>query len=304
MKTFLSLLILFVLSGCGLSEFNSNASKDKCLINPSQSGCPQLEVSGLGPEDPIPGELSFGGYATASNKYSIPLHFRFLNAVDYELSDDPDADADLAISKLNQVMQNQGHQYIKFTKGTVESVIDEAYHFTTCTLSNLAQVINKYKRNDGIVVLLVNGLEGACAGMAPILAGPNDSESVALVEYHDPMVHGVFNPFAHEIGHIIGFFHTMSTAHMLGLHFWNDRMEQGIVSNPSLVCEKNFFYYIEEEDSIEGDLVSSIINWEPQNHLMKPFYDGSVETSSLFTEGYDYTSSWALDCYHQHYSDS
>jgi hypothetical protein len=314
MKTRLLFLhfCLYFFYSCGLSDFSANNRNTKeCIENPGLSQCLKGDI--LGPNDPYPGSVSEGGYQTSDNPSAIPVKFVFLNSVSETLSSNPTNDAQIAISKLNQAMTldehpntDESHQYLKFELSSAVETIDMEYHNTQCNLDVLGSLAAKYGSAGEMVIVVVNFLDSTCSGMAPIGVLPKHIASLGMVEYGDPFENNIWTPLVHEVTHMLGFFHTMYTAHKLGLELWNNRFDEGIVVDTNLKCDKKFYYYIHDGDYVSGFVYvdETQLRWDPMNNLMLHYYSEESEVPSLFTSGYKYSNSYALDCYHEHHSNS
>ncbi len=262
----------------------------------SSGGTPDPNGDGCDPGTHALGDVAQGGQC--DNGKLVPITFVFVNSSSKTLSSDPDADADLALAKMNEKFRHQGHAHIQFKLKEAIEVVDNTYHNTSCNF--LSSVSSKYASTDSMVMLLVNDLQGGCAGVSWLWVFPSDSFSVTMAEYKYPFEQGKFTPVIHEFAHSFGIHHTgneyQGSVPTTGLKTFNSILNQG--GRNSRRCSEQFSYFI---DPVRRNTAGQAggLTWNSYHNTMYPSFGGQPD-NGFFTSGYDYSMSWAFDCWYKH----
>ncbi len=247
-----------------------------------------------------PGAHNFGDVALGGqcdNGKLVPITFVFVNSSSKALSSNVQADADQALDKMNELFRYQGHAHIQFVLKEAKEVVDNTYHNTACNY--LSSVSQKYASTDSMVMLFVNDLQGGCAGVSWLWVFPKDSYSVTMAEYRHPFELGKFTPVIHEFAHSFGIHHTgneyQGSVPMTGLHTFNAVLNRG--GRSSRRCQEQFSYFIDPVRRNTSGQAGGL-TWNSYHNTMYPSFGGQPDLG-FFTEGYDYSMSWAFDCWYK-----
>jgi|GEM_PF-4226019 len=313
----LSLFIFLNLSSCFTSrqEIKSSSSesytgaqdnqvtKEHCQLFPTSEVCSASE-----PEAPTTpslqtqcegitheyGEVNLQTGCVKDEK--IPITFVFINSSSRKLSTDIQLDSTVAIDALNSAFYHQGNQFIEFTLSKSIEIVDDAFYNSSCSL--LGAAARKFGQKNALVMIFVNDLSGSCAGVSWMWAFPSNSISATMVEYRYPFIRGDFTPVVHEFAHMMGLNHTGNafegSVPKTGIKTFNEWLKFGSLSEKR--CSQEFVYYIDPEKESTASQVKGV-SWNSYQNTMYPSF-GSKPDNGFFTSGYDYSVSWAFDCWY------
>jgi len=245
-------------------------------------------------EEHIFGKARETAHATEGNE--IPISFVFINSSSQILTNNAETEANKAIDIMNQKFMRQGLAYVKFNLKSARTVVDDLYFNTSC--NQLGKVAAKYGTGNSMVMVVVNDLAGGCAGVSFLWKFPADKMAVTMSEFTDPFVHGRWTPVIHEFAHSFGLHHTgdeyPGSVPSTGLKTFNALLPSG---GDGRSCNAALKYFIDPQKRHNGAEVDGVV-FDSYHNTMYPSYGGQ-EDAGFFTAGYDYSMSWAFDCWYQ-----
>lgn len=231
--------------------------------------------------------------ASATGGKKIPITFIFINSSSQVLSADPQADAQRAIDTMNQRFTLKGLNFVTFQLLEAKGVVDDQFFNTNCNY--LTSVANRYGTGKSMVMVVVNDLAGGCAGVSFLWKFPKDLSAVTMSEYRDPFKNGIWTPVVHEFAHSFGLHHTgneySGSVPTTGLINFNDYLPSS-----QRRCSAPIKYFINPQAKNNSTINDGIL-FESYHNTMYPSYGGKPD-AGFFTAGYDYSMSWAFDCWY------
>ena len=297
-RKLLAITVLFFLVSCNQGNV-ANVQDTLAPINPLNPGNPNATPTVDPGSDPNAESHVYGkprGTAHASSGKPIPISFVFLNSSTEVLTNNPESEAAKAIDIMNQRFTRLGVSYVKFVLKEAKAVVDDIYYNTSCNL--LGSVASKYGTGTSMVMVVVHDLGGSCAGVSYLWRFPKDKNAVTMSEYTDPFVNGKWTPVVHEFAHSFGLQHTgdeyPGSVPKTGLYTFNNLLT-GVSNGRS--CKTEFKYFIDPAKRHNG-AVSDGVTYDSYYNTMYPSY-GAQPDNGFFTSGYDYSNSWAFDCWYE-----
>ncbi|MCB9091745.1 MAG: Ig-like domain-containing protein [Halobacteriovoraceae bacterium] len=240
--------------------------------------------------------LVLGGSAEVltSDEDEIPVRVVFISSSDKKLTEKANEDAEEAVKILNNRSKKETQEHIKFKLAEVKEVEDDLfYNFCDPTKDNCVdydRVANKYGESGKISLVFVNTISGAVAGISKVHRLPFSKEATVVSEYRGLVKNNTYvtegTIFSHEIGHLVGMFHTQQ----IGAE------ENAWVSYSRCGQDLNYFQRANEivEEPFKDD---DGVFWDDFHNIMRSVVGKPSDDHGFFTSGYDPVFSKVLSCY-------